>query len=230
MSSPAADTDEARIKRFLAIASHDLQSPLRHIAMYAEILLDDLDGTLGDEHLQHLKTIRAKAQAAQELTKALVGFAAGAPKLSMSAVDVGVMISDIWTESLGEIDAPDARIEIADLPAVTTDAGVLRQVLRNIVANALVHRAAAAPVVTIAADARASGWTLYISDNGPGIEADVHESIFQPFWSLPREGAEKRIGLGLAAARDLVAALGGSLRLDHSNGSGSRFAIQLPFR
>jgi hypothetical protein len=45
--------------------------------MYAEILLDDLDGTLGDEHLQHLKTIRAKAQAAQELTKALVGFAAG---------------------------------------------------------------------------------------------------------------------------------------------------------
>jgi C4-dicarboxylate-specific signal transduction histidine kinase len=58
----------------------------------------------------------------------------------------------------------------------------------------------------------------------------VHESIFQPFWSLPREGAEKRIGLGLAAARDLVAALGGSLRLDHSNGSGSRFAIQLPFR
>jgi light-regulated signal transduction histidine kinase (bacteriophytochrome) len=42
MSSSATETDEARIKRFLAIASHDLQSPLRHIAMYAEILLDDL--------------------------------------------------------------------------------------------------------------------------------------------------------------------------------------------
>ncbi len=230
MSSPAAETDEARIKRFLAIASHDLQSPLRHIAMYAEILLDDLDGTLGDEHLQHLKTIRAKAQAAQDLTKALVGFAAGAPKLSLSVVDVGVIVSDIWTELLGEIDAPDARIEIADTPAVTTDAGVLRQVLRSVIANALVHRAAAAPVVTIAGDIGASGWTLYVNDNGPGIEADVHGSIFQPFWSLPREGAEKRIGLGLTAARDLAAALGGTLRLDHSNESGSRFAINLPVR
>jgi light-regulated signal transduction histidine kinase (bacteriophytochrome) len=135
------------------------------------------------------------------------------------------MISDIWTELLGEIDAPDARIEIGDLPAVTTDAGVLRQVLRNIVANALVHRAAAAPVVTIAADARASGWTLYISDNGPGIEADVHESIFQPFWSLPREGAEKRIGLDwrqrAILLRLLAAACGSIIRTGAAAGSPS---------
>jgi light-regulated signal transduction histidine kinase (bacteriophytochrome) len=88
---PTAETDEARIKRFLAIASHDLQSPLRHIAMYAEILLDDL-GVRSTVSISrdYLKTIRAKAQAAQGLTKALVDFRGrGASAVDVGDVDVG---------------------------------------------------------------------------------------------------------------------------------------------
>ena len=70
---------EERIKRFLATASHDLQSPLRHIAMYAEMLLDDLEPTLDSEQLQSLRMIMDKAQTAQRLTRALMSLAGTTP-------------------------------------------------------------------------------------------------------------------------------------------------------
>ena len=79
---------EERMKRFLATASHDLQSPLRHIAMYAEMLLDELDGTLDGEQLQSLKMIMEKAQTAQRLTKALMSLAGGTPQVTMGTVDL----------------------------------------------------------------------------------------------------------------------------------------------
>lgn len=75
--SNAASESEERIKRFLATASHALQSPLRHIAMYAELLLDDLEETLDSEQLQSLRMIMEKAQTAQRLTKSLMSLAGG---------------------------------------------------------------------------------------------------------------------------------------------------------
>jgi light-regulated signal transduction histidine kinase (bacteriophytochrome) len=221
--------DDERTKRFLAIASHDLQSPLRHIAMYAEILLDDLgDAAIDSEHRQYLRTILDKAQTAQRLTKALMSFAAGTPQVRLADVDTDALVRQIWAELLAEVDAPGATLDVRPLPTVKTDAAILRIVLKIILGNALVHRLDTAPRVTIAAAAGASELTIHVTDDGPGIDQDHHGSIFDAFWSLPQAGAEKRPGLGLTAARDLLAALGGGIRLDSSNENGSRFAISLP--
>jgi light-regulated signal transduction histidine kinase (bacteriophytochrome) len=228
MPSSTTETDEARVKRFLAIASHDLQSPLRHIAMYAEILLDDLGDRLDEEHVDYLKTILAKAHAAQGMTKALVGFASGAPTLSIGDVDVGQLVRDIWAELRNEIEARDATIEIDVLANVRSDATLLRLALKNIIANALVHRGAAAPRVRVEADIRGATWTVLVSDNGPGIPSDQQGNIFTAFWTMQPDGVAKRPGLGLTASRDLIAALGGSIRLERSDESGSQFAVQLP--
>jgi light-regulated signal transduction histidine kinase (bacteriophytochrome) len=230
MSPSTTETDEARIKRFLAIASHDLQSPLRHIAMYAEILIDELGDSINGEHLDYLNTILAKAQAAQGLTKALVGFAAGAPEMSSGSVNVEQLVREIWAEVRTETDARDATIEIGALPGIRTDPTVLRLALKSIIANALVHRDSAAPRVEIDAYTHDQGWTVGISDNGPGIPAELQGNVFTAFWTMQPDGAAKRPGLGLTAARDLVAALGGSIRLERSDETGSRFTIQLPAR
>lgn len=228
MQPTTTDTDEARIRRFLAIASHDLQSPLRHIAMYADILIDDLGDGLDAEHLDYLKTILAKTQAAQALTKALLGLAAGAPQLSTETVEPGGLVANIWAELRAEIDAPGATLQVAALPAVVTDSGVLRSVLRGILANALVHRGESALIVTVTAETTAAEWICRVSDNGPGIKPELHGNIFEAFWSLPKPGAEKRIGMGLTAARELAVALGGTVRLDRSDESGSCFSIHMP--
>ncbi|WP_455874631.1 sensor histidine kinase [Rhizobium yanglingense] len=223
-----SSTSEERIRRFLATASHDLQSPLRHIAMYAEILLDELGEKLDGEQLESLTAILQKAQTAQRLTKALMSFAAGTPQVSPAPVALGPLVDGLWTELKTEMGAHDASIGHGTLPTLNSDAALLSTVLKNVLGNALLYRGAADPRVDLAAERSGSDWLIHISDNGRGIEPVHQERIFEPFWKLPQPGAVTGPGLGLTASRDLLSALGGELTLSHSDHTGSRFTIRLP--
>lgn len=219
---------EERMKRFLATASHDLQSPLRHIAMYAEMLLDDLEGTLDGEQLQSLKMIMEKAQTAQRLTKALMGLAGGAPQVTTRAVDLQPLAEEVWRVLAEEMRLHDATLVVDNLPSVNTDATLLSIALRQLFANALTYRSTSAPRVSVTAAQEAGNWLIRVSDNGNGIESGYQDRIFEPFWKLPKPGTVPGAGLGLTTARDVLAALGGELHLEHSDENGSRFAIRLP--
>ncbi|WP_246704344.1 sensor histidine kinase [Rhizobium sp. P32RR-XVIII] len=216
------------MKRFLATASHDLQSPLRHIAMYAEILLDELGAKLDGEQRESLTAILQKAQGAQRLTRALMSFAAGTPQLSPEPLELGGLIESIWTEVISETAAQDATMSHGTLPTIHSDATILSAVLKHILANALIYRSAAAPHVEVTAEKSAGDWLLHISDNGRGIEPAHWDRIFEPFWKLPQAGAVPGAGLGLTAARELLIAMGGDVTLCRSDETGSRFTIRLP--
>lgn len=223
----AGDSEE-RIKRFLATASHDLQSPLRHIAMYAELLLDDLEGTLDGEQVQSLRMIMEKAQAAQRLTKALMSLAGGTPQVTPEEVDLQALAENVWGELTDEMAVRDATLESQGLPSIRTDPALLGLVLRHLLTNALTYRSEAPPHVAIAAERMGIDWFILISDNGMGIEPVHQQRIFEPFWKLPKPGAVQGAGLGLTTAREFLTALGGDLSLQHSDASGSRFTIRLP--
>lgn len=223
-----SSTSEERTRRFLATASHDLQSPLRHIAMYAEILLDELGEKLDSEQLESLTAILQKAQSAQRLTKALMSFAAGTPQVSPAPVELGPLVDGLWTELKTEMGAHDASIGHGTLPTLNSDAALLSTVLKNVLGNALLYRGAADPRVDVAAERSGSDWLIHISDNGRGIEPIHQERIFEPFWKLPQTDAVTGPGLGLTASRELLSALGGELMLSHSDHTGSRFTIRLP--
>ncbi|EJT02748.1 ATP-binding protein [Rhizobium sp. CCGE 510] len=222
------DNSEERIKRFLATASHDLQSPLRHIAMYAELLLDDLEETLDGEQLQSLRMIMEKAHVAQRLTKALMSLAGGTPQVTPEEVDLQALAENVWGELTDETAVRNARLECQGLPSIRTDPALLGLVLRHLLTNALTYRSEAPPHVTIAAERKGTDWFILISDNGTGIEPVHQERIFEPFWKLPKAGVVQGAGLGLTTAQEFLKALGGDLSLEHSDASGSRFVIRLP--
>ncbi|KRB58942.1 ATPase [Rhizobium sp. Root708] len=226
MSQPASN--EERIKRFLAIASHDLQSPLRHIAMYAEILLEDLESSIDADQVKSLRTILDKAQAAQKLTKALMSFAAGAPQIAVSDVELEPLVAEIWQELEQRSAMPEAALETGALPTVRSDRSILRLILKNVIANALTHHGDGPVRVRIDADVSGSQCTIRVSDNGPAIDPDHRDKIFDAFWAAPVEGIVPSPGLGLAVVRDLATALGGDAHLDHSGEPGNRFTITLP--
>ncbi|RXT28343.1 two-component sensor histidine kinase [Rhizobium leguminosarum] len=223
----AGDSEE-RIKRFLATASHDLQSPLRHIAMYAELLLDDLEETLDGEQLQSLRMIMEKAQTAQRLTKALMSLAGGTPQVTPEEVDLQALAENIWGELTDETAIGEATLESDGLPSIRTDPALLGLVLRHLLTNALIYRGEAPPHVAIAAEREGTGWFIRISDNGTGIDPVYRERIFEPFWKLPKPGTVQGAGLGLTTTREFLTALGGDISLEHSDESGSRFIIRLP--
>lgn len=222
------DSSEDRIKRFLATASHDLQSPLRHIAMYAEILLDDLEDTIDAEQRQSLTAILEKAQTAQKLTKALMTFASGVPQVAPTAVDPGAIAQAAWDEAQAEAAVDHALLRHEALPALRTDPVLFRAILKNVLVNSLVHRGRENPSVEMIARRDGADWLIEITDNGAGIDPAHQERIFDPFWKLPKPGAASGPGLGLTMARELLAALGGTIALKRSDQSGSCFAIRLP--
>lgn len=231
-SNPTAkkpETDqEERIKRFLATASHDLQSPLRHIAMYAEMLLDDLEPTLDSEQLQSLRTIMEKAQTAQRLTKALMSLVGSAPQVTIGDVRLDGIAKEAWKQAIEEFPVTRAVLEADGLPVIRSDAALLTIVLKHLFANALAHRGASAPAVMVSAEREGADWRITVADNGCGIEPAYREKIFDAFWKLPKAGSVPGPGLGLTTTRELLGALGGDIRLDRSDESGSRFAIRLP--
>ncbi len=226
--SAEANENEERMRRFLAVASHDLQSPLRHIAMYAEILLDELTDKLDGDQLKSLQAILDKAETARRLTKALMGFAGGAPQVSVTDIDLDGLVGEIWTNVTSEVTASGGKLQHDRLPMISSDAVIVRIALTNVIANALTHRSASPAVVVIEAEKDPAGVMIRVSDNGPGIDPAYQDKIFDAFWKLPQEGRPAGPGLGLTAAREVLRALGGSIRLENSDRGGSRFAIRLP--
>jgi signal transduction histidine kinase len=124
--------------------------------------------------------------------------------------------------------APRATVTCAvdpSLGAVVTDAGLLRQIVVNLISNALdaVDRTG---TVAITASAEDTDVLITVSDTGHGIAPDDLRRIFEPFYTT--KGRGKGTGLGLAICRQLTAALGGSISVESQPGQGSTFYVRLP--
>ena len=219
---------EERIRRFLAVASHDLQSPLRHIAMYSEILLEDLEGRISADEKQSLTTILDKVQTAQRLTKALMTFAAGTPQVSRENIDLEAAVRAAWEAARAEFPDRRATLVHGDLPELRTDGTLLTSVLTKLLANVLAHGAGDGLSLEVSALRDGGELVISVSDNAGGIDAANQPRIFEAFWKLPKAGRIPGPGLGLTIARELVAALGGTVELAGSSNEGSRFKIRLP--
>ena len=121
------------------------------------------------------------------------------------------------------LDVPD------DLPAVRVDAGLLDRVVANLVDNALRHTARRRPCVVSGRDGR-PGRGSRVVDHGPGVPDADKESLFEPFQRLGDAPAGEGVGLGLAVARGLTEAMGGTLTATDTAGGGLTMTVTLPAR
>jgi signal transduction histidine kinase len=110
------------------------------------------------------------------------------------------------------------------------DAERVRQILLNLVMNALKYATPARGEITLSATATSDAVAIHVSDNGPGIPAAKLEAIFQPFVQLASGFSDRRggVGLGLAISRDLARGMDGKLTVESTLGVGSRFTLELP--
>jgi len=114
---------------------------------------------------------------------------------------------------------------------VSADPGLLERVIANVVENALKHTDATAIAVSVSAwTSTASGprVSLRVVDRGPGVPAEALEAIFEPFQRLGDVPAGDGVGLGLAVARGLMEAMGGTLTAEETPGGGLTLVVDLP--
>ncbi|MGY1752927.1 sensor histidine kinase [Blastococcus sp. SYSU D01042] len=239
-SEAEARRSEEKMRRFVGDASHELRTPLTSIRGFAELYRQG--AVQSDEDLRRLMgRIEAEGARMGGLVEDLLTLARLDQRrpLTIQPVDLAAIAGDAVHDARAV--QPDRPIalhldeSLTDVPVVLGDEGRLRQVVGNLVTNALTHTPPDARItVAIAEDAAADVLLLRVTDEGPGMAADDAARAFERFYRADSsrtrggEGAEAGgTGLGLAIASSLVAAHGGTIDLDTAPGRGASFTVRL---
>jgi signal transduction histidine kinase len=220
-----------RMRRFIADASHELRTPLTSVRGLAEFGLQQRETADREELLRLMDLIAREAGRMGRLVDDLLllaRFDAGRP-LDRRPVDLASIAAEAVKQA--RIMAPGRPVTLeADEPVIVdADAERLRQVIDNLVGNALRHTPPGSPVSVSVASEPGSG-RLIVADRGPGMTPEQASHVFERFYRTDdaRTRASGGTGLGLAIAASLAAAHGGELTVDTKPGGGAAFHLRLP--
>jgi signal transduction histidine kinase len=221
---------------FLAVMSHELRTPLNAILGYADLVLLGVPGSVPDKTRDYVERIRGAAHDLLRLVEEVLTFArleSGKEKLRTEILDVNAAVREAI--ALLEPAATQKGIRIAfELPdtgvEIESDASKLRQILYNVLSNAV--KFTQQGVVRVSLATEPSGVRVVVRDTGIGIPREHIEQIFAPFWQVEQTSTRRfgGAGLGLGVARELARLLGGDLTAESEVGVGSTFTLRLPVR
>ncbi len=220
------ETDEEQRRTLLADVSHELRTPLAVITGNLEAILDGVYPA--DE--AHLTPILEETRVLERLVddlRTLTLSEAGTLTLHSEPTDPDVLVGDVVRSFTPAATRAGVRLVAdvtGDLPILDLDPVRIREVLSNLVANALRHTPDGGSV-TLGGSVGADEVVLTVADTGPGIEPALRPYVFDRF--VKGEGS-RGSGLGLAIARGLVEAHGGTISVDSPDGGGSTFRVSLP--
>lgn len=217
------------LEQFAYVASHDLQEPLRTVASYLQLLERRYRSQLDDTACEFIDFAVGGARRMEQLIQDLLTFSRvstlGEPPASTS-------MADAFQESLdglrAAIDQAGASVTSDELPPVLADPSQLRQLLSNLIGNALKFRGTATPVIHVSATRLGRFWQFGVTDNGIGIASDYYERIFVIFQRLHTREAYPGTGVGLAICRKIVDRHGGRIWVESTPGQGTTFFFTLP--
>ena len=234
----ARETAEAanRAKaNFLGVVSHELRTPLNAITGYVDLLSLELDGPLTEKQRGVLERITHSQRHLLSLIEDVLSFAqaeAGRLSFALQPVQVATSLSSIEPIVAPEMKRRDLAFRVTDCdPAVhvQADPDKLRQVLLNLVTNAMKFTAAGGEVVVAAVPGDESV-RITVSDTGIGIAKENVNRVFDPFFQVEQGGTRRYpgVGLGLSIVRDCVLAMGGEIDIDSTVGKGTTVNVILP--
>lgn len=240
--SAELERSNRELQDFAAIASHDLQEPLRKIQAFGDRLAEHSAEVLDDEARDSLQRMTSAAARMQTLINDLLEYS----QLTMRpepprSVDLGLVVSEVLSDLDERIRESDGHVRVGELPTILASPLQMRQLFQNLIANALkFHPPGVAPEVRIQAASRGGRrgskrqgdrgpvWEIRIHDNGIGFEERQGEKIFAPFQRLNGRQAYEGTGMGLAICRRIVALRGGTITATSKPGSGATFVVTLP--
>lgn len=243
---------EERLRQFVGDASHELRTPVQTIRGYAEMYRMGAlgDSTELDDAMRRTEQEAVRMAALVEELLTLARFDQARP-LQRQAVDVAQLVRDAGADALAVQPERPIRVEAPDHAIVDGDEYHLRQVLANVVGNAIVHTPVAAAVsIAVIVDATAGEVLVTVHDDGPGMPAELADRAFERFVRADTSRSRRRTGpgfgmsgpstsgpgtsgiggsgLGLAIALAAVDAHGGTVTLETAEGRGTTVSIRLP--
>ena len=229
------DTANRHKSDFLASMSHEFRTPLNAIIGYGRLIRRETEGQISQLQRDNLQDLLNNAERLLNLIDSLLDFAkieAGKMEVRVEPVRVGEIIHGAAStiESMLNVDRVRLIREIApDIPALNTDREKLRQIILNLLGNAV--KFTERGEIRISACQQNGSLNLVVSDTGIGIEKKDLDQIFEKFHQGDLSSSRKYrgTGLGLAIAKKLVSLLGGEINVESEVGRGSVFTVTLPF-
>jgi PAS domain S-box-containing protein len=219
------------LEQFAYAASHDLQEPLRMVAIYSQLLQRRYGARLDQNADFYIEQIVTGAQRMEVLLNDLRSYMhvtnipANVP--TAATADSFQVLSQVMSSLQPAIDESEARIVTGKLPRVGVEPVHLQQILQNIISNAIKYRSKHPPVIDVAAQRTGTEWLFSVTDNGIGIDPQYARQIFGVFKRLHGQ-KYPGTGIGLAICHKIVERYGGSIWVKSELGRGSTFFFTLP--
>jgi len=219
------------LAEFATVASHDLQAPLRKISMFLERLERSNRSQLHEADADLLRRAQAATGNMQTLVTDLLTLSrAGYRGRKLKSVNLSALVQEVLDELEDIRSQTGAEIDVGELPVIVADEVQIRQLISNLLLNALKFRKPdQKPVIRVTGQpTEVRGIQLRVEDNGIGFDNMHKERIFKPFERLHGIDQCGGTGIGLAICKKVVERHGGSIAAESQPGQGATFMVNLP--
>ena len=217
------------LEQFAAVASHDLQEPLRTMYGCLQMLEANNRGSFSAEDQESIGLVLKAARRMRQLILDVLAFSqVGSKALSLEQVDCGRLVADIQEQLKGMIAEKGAVLDVGSLPVILADPSLLAQVFQNLIGNAMKFSQAGQPKVTLRAEKLQDAWLFRVQDNGIGIQPQHFDKIFRLFRRLHSSEEFEGSGLGLSICRKIIEMHGGKIWVQSAPGEGATFTFTIP--
>jgi len=217
------------LKQFAYVASHDLQSPLRSISGFVQLLKMEYEGKLDEQAQDWIRRTVQSIAKMQTLIRDLLSYsrvdARSRPFAQTPFLDI---VNDALALLESSIHDSGAQVTVGELPAIMCDRSQMVQLIQNLIGNGLTYHGDKPPDIHISAERSAKEWIFSVRDNGIGIDPNHYEQIFEIFKRLHDQTEYPGTGIGLAVCRRVVERHGGRIWVKSDPGQGSTFYFTIP--
>ncbi|MEP6677519.1 MAG: ATP-binding protein [Ferruginibacter sp.] len=213
------------LEQFAYAASHDLQEPLRMISSFLSLLEKKYDSIIDDKGKKYIYFAVDGAKRMRQIISDLLEFSrAGRTEELLEEVDLDELIHEIQILFQKQIEEKKAIIYTEKLPLIHAYLSPLRQILQNLISNALKYgRENPVLQIQVSVEETITHWQFSIADNGIGIAGEYFDKIFILFQRLHNKEAYDGTGMGLAICKKIVESMGGKIWVESEEGKGSTF-------
>jgi PAS domain S-box-containing protein len=219
------------LEQFAYVASHDLSEPLRMVSSYLQLLERRYREMLDQDAREFIGFAVDGASRMQGLIDDLLAYSrVGRVEQGMREVDMGAVTEEVLRDLGTQIEEKRASVQVGPLPMLWAEPLQQRQLLQNLISNALkFSRPDVPPRIQVSAERNETEWVMSVADNGIGIEPQHRERIFNMFQRLHGRGEYPGTGIGLAICKKIVERHGGRIWVEPAGDGGSvlRFSLRI---
>ncbi|GAA5534213.1 GAF domain-containing protein [Deinococcus aluminii] len=218
------------LEAFAYSVSHDLRTPVRHVMSFGQLLRKSLGTRLDEKSARYLTVVDQAAVRMDSLIDAMLNLSRTSRlPLRLGPVDLGMLVDTVRAELEADVLERAVNWDIHPLPLVTADHDTLRQVISNLLDNALKYTRTRDPArIEVWAEERPHEWCISVRDNGVGFDPRYQNKLFGVFQRLHRAEDFEGTGVGLANVRRIIARHGGRVAAESQPGQGATFTFTLP--